>query len=142
MRHRVGAVLVRQLDQMLGDQRPGDRGAQQVQAFVDRVGAEHRKHEFPDEFLAHVDDVDVLGLDAQEQRLLARRFQLLALAEVGGEGHHLAAVFGLQPFQDDRGIEPAGIGQHDFLGRGHEKSPLGRTALSLQALPDGRNTSH
>jgi hypothetical protein len=38
--------------------------------------------------------------------LLACRLQLLALAEIGGEGHHLAAVFGLQPFQDDRGVEP------------------------------------
>ncbi len=52
----------------------------------------------------------------------ARRPELLALAEVGGEGHDLAAIGRLQPLQDDRGVEPAGIGEHDlldvFLGHG------------------------
>src|ERR1700712_3446943 len=42
--------------------------------------------------------------------------QLLALPEVGGEGHHLRPVLGLQPLQDDRGVQPAGIGEHDLLG--------------------------
>jgi hypothetical protein len=55
------------------------------------------------------------GLDAEQQRLVARRAELLALAEVGGEGHHLAAVGGLQPLQDHAGVEPAGIGEHDLL---------------------------
>src|SRR5690606_32775677 len=42
------------------------------------------------------------------------------LAEIGGEGHHLGPVLGLQPLEDDRGVEPAGIGEDDFLhGRGH-----------------------
>jgi hypothetical protein len=31
------------------------------------------------------------GLDAEQQGLVARRAELLALAEIGGEGHHLAA---------------------------------------------------
>jgi GAF domain-containing protein len=55
-------------------------------------------------------------LDAQHLGLLARRLQFLALAEIGGEGHDLAAVLRLEPFQDDRGVEAAGIGEHDFLG--------------------------
>ena len=52
------------------------------------------------------------GLDAEQFRLAARRLELLALAEIGGEGHHLGAIFRLQPFQDDRGVQPAGIGEH------------------------------
>jgi hypothetical protein len=108
---------MRDLDQPLGDQRPRDRGAQQIQPLVERVRPEHRKDEVAHEFLAHVLDMDVLGPHPQQFRLGARRLQLLALAQIGGEGHHLAAVFGLQPFQDDRGVEPAGIGKHDFLGR-------------------------
>ena len=111
----VGADLARDLDLLLGDQRPRDRGAEQILALVDRVGAEHREHEVADEFLAQVLDEDVLRLDAEQQRLLARGLELLALAEIGGEGHHLAAIGGLQPLQDDRGVEPAGIGEHDFL---------------------------
>ena len=112
----VGADLARDFDLLLGDQRPRDRGAEQVLAFIDGVGAEHRKHEVAHEFLAQVLDEDVLRLDTGAQRLVARGAQLLALAEIGGEGHDLAAIGGLQPLQDDRGIEPAGIGEHDFLG--------------------------
>ena len=55
------------------------------------------------------------GLMPSVSAFVARRLELLALAEIGGEGHDLAAVGGLQPFEDDRGVEPAGIGQHDFL---------------------------
>jgi hypothetical protein len=45
----------------------------------------------------------------------ARRLHLLALADVGGEGDDLAAVLRLQPFQDDRGVEAAGIGEHHLF---------------------------
>ena len=114
MRDRVGADLFGDLDLLLGDQRPRDRGAEQILALVERVGAEHREHVVAHELLAQVLDEDVLRLDAEQQRLLARRLKLLALAEIGGEGDHLAAIGGLQPFQDDRGVEPARIGEHDF----------------------------
>ena len=117
MRHRVGADLLGDLDLLLGDQRPRDRGAEQILSFVQRVRAEHREHVVAHEFLAQILDEDVLRLDAEQQRLLARRLELLALAEIGGEGHHLAAIGGLQPLQDDRGVEPARIGEHDFLRR-------------------------
>src|SRR5258708_3866132 len=49
--HRVGADLAGNLDLALGDQGAGDRGAEQVLAFVESVGAEHRKDEIADEFL-------------------------------------------------------------------------------------------
>ena len=91
----VGPGRGRDLDQPLGDQRPGDRGAEQVAALVDRVGAEHREDEVADELLLQVLDVDLL--DAHELGLGARGLELLALAEVGGEGDHLAAVVVLQP---------------------------------------------
>ena len=54
-------------------------------------------------------------LDAEQLRLAPRRLQLLALAEIGREGHDLAAIGGLQPLQDDRGVEAAGIGEHDLV---------------------------
>ena len=60
VRDRVGAGLRRDLDEPLGDQRARDRRAEQVLALVDGIGAEHRKHEVADEFLAQVLDVDVL----------------------------------------------------------------------------------
>src|SRR3546814_13326449 len=49
---RSGPGLGGDLDLPLGDQRPGDRGAEQVGALVDGVGAEHREHEVAHELLA------------------------------------------------------------------------------------------
>ncbi len=125
----VGAHLAGDLDLLLGDQRPGDRGAQQVLALIDRVGAEHREHEVAHELLAHVLDEDVLGLHAGGQGLGAGRLDLFALAQVGGEGDDLRPVFGLQPLEDDRGVEAARIGEHDLLHGlvGHEGSLRGNT---------------
>ena len=117
MGHGVGAGLARDLDQMLRDQRPRDGGAEQIQPLIDRVGAKHRKHEVAHELLAHVAHEDVFGLHPQQFGLGARGRQLLALAEVGGEGHHLAAIGDLKPLQDDRGVETAGIGEDDLLRR-------------------------
>src|SRR5690606_5106147 len=65
--------------------------------------------------------------DPEQLGLLPGRLQLLALAEVGCERHHLAAVGLLEPLEDDRRIEPARIGKHHLLDlvsglRSHRKS--------------------
>ena len=109
---RVGAGLVRDLDLAFGDQRPGDRGAEQVGPLIDRVGPEHREDIIAGEFLAQILDIDFPN--AEHLGLAPRRLKLLALAEIGGECHHLAAVGVLQPAQDDGGVQPAGVGQHHF----------------------------
>ena len=126
MRHRIGADLFGDLDLALRDQRPGDRGAEQVLALIQRVGAEHREDEVAHEGLAQVVDEDFLH--AEHLRLLARRAEFLALAEIGGEGDDLAAIGRLQPAQDHAGVEPAGIGEHDLLHvlHGHGGSFLSR----------------
>ena len=113
VRHRVGADLFGDLDLALRDQRAGDRGAEQVLAFVQRVGAEHREDEVAHEGLAQVVDEDLLH--AGVLGLLARRAEFLALAEIGGEGDDLAAIGHLEPAQDHAGVEAAGIGEHDLL---------------------------
>ena len=56
-----------------------------------------------------------MWVDAKQQRFLPRRLKLLALAEIGREGDDLAPIGGLQPFEDDGGIEPARIGEHHFF---------------------------
>ena len=78
MGNGIGAGFLGDLDQMLGDHRAGNRGAEQVLALIERIGAEHREHEIAHEFFAHVDDADVL--DAEHLGLLARRLEFLALA--------------------------------------------------------------
>ena len=112
----VGADLARDLDLLLGDQRPRDRGAEQILPLVDarwRGTSGTRKSRTNSSRRSSMKMFS--GLMPSAQRLLARGPELLALAEVGGEGHHLAAIGGLQPLQDDRGVEPAGIGEHDLL---------------------------
>ena len=111
----VGADLAGDLDLALGDQRPRDRGAEKIGAFVKRIGAKHRKDEIADKLLAQIVDKDLA--DAEQLGLAARRLELLALAEIGGESDDLAAIGLLQPAQDDRGVEPARIGQHDLFHR-------------------------
>ena len=111
--NRVSPALPGDFDQTLGDQGTGDGGAEQVLALVNRVGAEHRKHEIAHELLAQILDVDVSY--AHHLGLATSRLQFLALPQIGGEGDHLAAVGALEPFEDDGGIEPARIGEHHFL---------------------------
>ena len=86
----IGTDRAGDLDLPLGDQRPGDRSAEQVHSLVKRVRPEHRKDVVADEVLAQVLDEDLL--DPQHLRFGARQFQLLALADVGGEGDDLAAI--------------------------------------------------
>ncbi len=143
----VGAGFLGDLDQPLGDQRPGNGGAEQVDAFIDGVGAEHREDEIADELLAHILDIDVL--DAEHLGLLAGRLQLAALSQIGGEGDNLRAILGLQPLEDDGGIEPARIGEDDFLdlllGHGGVSCcflrRLSRRGLNLQARPLSRHAA-
>ncbi len=115
VRHRVGADLFGDLDLALRDQGPCDRGAQQILPLVQRVRAEHRKDEVPHEGFAEILDEDLAH--AEHLRLAAGGLELLALTEIGGEGHDLATVFGLQPAQDHARVEPARIGQDNLLHR-------------------------
>src|SRR5258705_10122556 len=114
MGHSVGTELLGELDLLLRDQRTRDRRAEQILPLIHRVGAKHRKHVIADEFLAYILDEDILRLDAEQQRFLARRLKLLALAEIGGESHALAAPGGLPPPQDDPGVEAPPISEHSL----------------------------
>jgi hypothetical protein len=49
------------------------------------------------------------------------RAEFLALAEVCGESHNFCTELGLQPFQDDRGVETPGIGKNDLFRGGFRR---------------------
>ncbi len=98
---------------LLGDQRPGEAGAQQVLALVDRAGHHRRVDVVGDELLAQIFDVELAG--AGRQRLRLQPGQLLFLAQVGAEADHLAAVVLDEPRHDARGVQPARVGEHDFV---------------------------
>ena len=108
----VRAGFLGDLYQPLRDERAGDRCAQQVVALVERVCAEHREYEVPGELLPEILDPDVL--DPQKLGLVPCRLQILLLAQVGREGHHLGTVLNLQPLEYDGGVEASRIGQHNL----------------------------
>ncbi len=119
MRHRIGARGCGNFNQAFGNQRARNGRAQQIQPLIQRIGAKHRKHEIAYEFLAQILDKNIFRSDPQKLGLFARRIQLFTLPQISRERHHFAAIFGLQPFQNDRGIEATGIGQYNFFGRTH-----------------------
>ena len=115
VRHGIGTHGFSDFNLALGDQRARDGGTQQIHPFIQRIGAEHGEDEIADEFLTQVIHENIFRLDAQQQSLVARRAQFLTLAKIGGKGDDFAFIGGLQPFQDDAGIQPARIGEHDLL---------------------------
>ncbi|MCY1174264.1 hypothetical protein D9M73_144580 [compost metagenome] len=135
----IGAGFVGDFDQALGDQRTGDGGTQQVLAFIDGVGAEHREYEVANEFFAQVIDVDFL--DAQCLSLGAGRFDLFALPQIGSESHHFTVVGILQPLENHRSIKAAGIRQYDLFYVRHAITPRGCTESRRFYRPCRKNYS-
>ncbi len=115
MGHSVGANLSRDFNLLFGDQGPRNRRPQKIKTFILRVGPEHGEHIIADKFLAQIFNVNVLWLDAEQQSLGARGFKLLALAQIGREGHHFAAVGCLEPLENNGRVQPPRIGENDAL---------------------------
>ncbi len=121
MTDRVRAVTASRRNEVLDDDRPGQRGHERILAFVERVRAQCGNEEVAGELLAGVDD---LGLDRARGRgaladhvFLARR----ELADVDRTGDDLDAPFLAHPPDRDGGVEPSRIREHDTLG--HDASP-------------------
>ena len=106
----VGADLAGDLQADLRDQRPGDRRAQQVDAFVLGLPLQHGEGEVAAQFLLGVDDPGRLGADVPG--LLQNRLAILArLAQVDVHGVDVVALVH-QPAENDRSIQSARIGQN------------------------------
>ena len=109
----VGALLDGDVGQGLGDAGPGKRSAQQI---VLVLGAELQGGEdvIFDKVLFQVQHIQLgrAGLFG----LFFQAVQLGALAHVARHGDDLAVVVVFfQPGDDDGGIQPTGIGQHDLF---------------------------
>ena len=103
----IGPHFAGHLQTDLGDQRPGDRRAQQVDPLVLRLPLQHGKGEVAAQLLAGVDDAG--RRCPAVLRLLQDRLAVFArLAEVDVDAVDVVA-FILQPAEDDRSIETAGI---------------------------------
>ena len=80
----IGADLVRDLDLPFGDQRPRDRGPKQIDAFIERVGPEHREDVVAHKLFAQVFDIELRC--ARGFRLFLEAAEFLALPNVGCVG--------------------------------------------------------
>jgi len=117
VREGVGADAARDLDLALGDERSRHRGAEQILAVVDRAGAQGGKDEVANELLAKI--LDVAFGRARGERLLAHAAELrAALADVGGDADDARVVVLTKPRNDDRGVEPARVGEDDGARHG------------------------
>jgi hypothetical protein len=58
---KAGFFSLGDLDHALGDERAGDAGAEEVLAFINGSGLDHREDEIGGEFLLEVVDVDFRG---------------------------------------------------------------------------------
>src|SRR5713101_10074543 len=129
MRDGIRALLSGNLDLSLGDQRPRDRGAEQVAAFIKGIGAEHGKNEVADELFTQVFDEDFAGADFFG--LLLDRSQFFALPQVSAEGNHFTLVGVDQPTENNRGIQSAAIGEDNFLHVCHSGTLPEKSASTL-----------
>ena len=122
MGHGIGAFLAGDVHKGLGDERAGNGGSQQVAVFVAGRATHHGKHKVLGHFFAQIKHIG-LG-SAGFERLFFHARKVFGLAEVGGNGNDLALVGLDEPFEDNRSIKPARIGENDFFNILHVRSPL------------------
>ena len=113
--HGLGLFLSRDFDLAPGNQWTRDRSAQQIRTLVYGISAEHGKHVVLDERFPEILHVDFRR--PHGHGLVLDGLEIFPLAEVRAEGDDVGLVFRPEPLQDDRGIEPARIGQDDFADR-------------------------
>jgi hypothetical protein len=93
------------VDANLADQRPGDRGAEEIRSLVAGLPLHDGKGEVATEFFANVHDFRLHG--PAVARLLEDRLPILArLPEVDIHRHHLIALLD-EPAEDHRRIQSA-----------------------------------
>src|SRR3954453_10890226 len=108
MRQRVAAGSESDFHLALGEERPRNRGAEKIFVFIDAAGPYHAPQVVGDELLAQVGDVNLRR--AGLERFLLESGELFStLSDVAADGDHVALIIFLEPRNDDRGIEAAGV---------------------------------
>ena len=108
--------LLRDLDQGLGHQGPGDGGAEGVDVLVQAVRLDQRPYVVPDELLPHVDEHGVhrpVPLGAGDDVVLG-----LGLADVDGDRDDVYVVVLREPVDVNGGVQPSGVCEDDLVPSG------------------------
>ena len=114
VRDVLGAGGVGDVDDVLGDQRAGQRGEQRVDLLVLGVGLDGVREVLVGVLLAHVDGLGVDGAHV-EGLLLDPGEVLLVLADVAADGDDVEALLDLEPLDDNGRVEAAGVREDDFF---------------------------
>ncbi len=109
--HRICANLLCYFDQVLCENRPGKRRAQQIEPLIDRAGLHGREGVFTQELLTQVLDKDFTG--STGDGLLAQSEQFsLSLPQISCECDHFAIIVLFHPRHDHRRVQTSGICHH------------------------------
>ena len=122
MSYGVGTFLAGDVHQSLGNEGPGNGSAEQVAAFVDGCATHHGKDKIFGHLFAQVNHIGFGS--AGFKCLFFHAGEIFRLAQIGGDGNDLAFVGLNKPFQDNRCIKPAGVGENNFFYVLHYQAPL------------------
>ena len=151
VRHRVGLLLLRDLNHPLRNQRPGNARPEVILPLVNRTRLHHRENKVARKFLREIVDIDFRG--AGRARLLFEPTQFLLLPDVRTKGDHLGPVRFRDPRQQHRGVQTTGIGKNDLHKRAvklHAQPPLvmrivasafGKSELMVMVPPQSSNAT-
>lgn len=116
MRDKLAALLDDGVHHGAGDDGPGERGAEQVDALVDAVGLDRGVDEVLDKLLLAVGEDKLECADLEG--LLAGSLKVFLLPDVGHERDHLVSLLD-EPCEDAGSIQSARVGEQDAaLGAG------------------------
>ena len=119
----LGAILVRDVHEVLGDDGARKRGEQRVDALVLAVCPDGLGDDCLGVLLAHVDGLGGDGAHV-EGLLLDPREVLLVLAYVAADGDDVHVLLDLQPLHDDGRVQTTGIREDDLFLLSHVGAPF------------------
>ena len=109
----IGAFLLGDFHQLLRHQRAGHGSSEKISVFIDRSSFHSRPDVIFHKFFLNVENI-CFG-SAGAVRFFFNFFKVFFLPGVAAYCDHFAVILLLQPGQDNRRVQSAGIGEHDFL---------------------------
>ena len=123
MGHVLGARLVGDVNDVLGDQRAGEGGQQRVDLLVLGVCLDGVRQVLLGVLGTHVHGVGVDGAHVQGL-LLDPGEVLLVLAHVAADGDDVKALLDLEPLDDDGRVKTAGVREDYLILLSHFRFPF------------------
>jgi len=101
------------LDHSLGDERPGNAGAEKILTLIECPGLHHGKDKVAGEFFLQI--IHLALASASSEGLLFQTVEFLFLTNVGTKRNDFSSVSVFEPIEDHRGVETTRICDNDFF---------------------------